>query len=92
MATKTSLSYGERAQSHPNALARRLFEIAESKQTNITVSADLTTTDELLSIAEGRVPFVQCNVQHLLNLLLLPPPSSLLPSPFSQHQHQRIDV
>jgi orotidine-5'-phosphate decarboxylase len=54
MATKSSVSYGERAKSHPNALAKRLFEIAESKQTNITVSADLATTKELLSIAEGR--------------------------------------
>ena len=53
MATKTKLPYGERAKHHPNALARRLFEIAEAKQTNITVSADLTTTEELLSIAEG---------------------------------------
>lgn len=54
MTSKTSLSYGQRAQQHPNPLARRLFEIAESKQTNIAVSADLTTTEELLSIAEGR--------------------------------------
>jgi len=54
MATKSSASYGKRAKSHPNALAKRLFEIAEGKQTNITVSADLTTTKELLSIAEGR--------------------------------------
>jgi hypothetical protein len=59
MTTKSSASYGDRAKSHPNALARRLFEIAETKQTNITVSADLTTTRELLSIAEGRIPFVQ---------------------------------
>ena len=57
MATKTSLSYGQRAQRHPNGLARRLFTIAQSKQTNITVSADLTTTAELLSIAEGRISF-----------------------------------
>jgi orotidine-5'-phosphate decarboxylase len=55
MTTKSSASYGERAKNHPNALAKRLFEIAESKQTNITVSADLTTTKELLSIAEGRI-------------------------------------
>jgi len=56
MATKSTSSYNERAKHHPNALARRLFEIAEAKQTNITVSADLTTTKELLSLAEGRAP------------------------------------
>lgn len=53
MTTKSKLPFGERAKHHPNALARRLFEIAEAKQTNIVVSADLTTTEELLSIAEG---------------------------------------
>ena len=59
MATKTWASFGDRGQNHPNALAKRLFDIAEAKQTNIVVSADLTSTEELLSIADGRHLFLE---------------------------------
>jgi hypothetical protein len=53
MTSKTSQAYGERATDHPNRLSSRLFEIAESKKTNITLSADVTTTEELLDIADS---------------------------------------
>lgn len=53
MASKTSLTYGERAQSHRNPVAKRLLEIAEEKKTNVVVSADLTTNAELLDIADS---------------------------------------
>lgn len=55
MASKSSLTYTERARNHPNLLVRRLFEIAETKETNVTLSADLTTTQELLEIADGKL-------------------------------------
>ena len=55
MASKTTHAYAERAAAHPNQLSSRLFEIAESKKTNITLSADLTTTKELLDIADGEM-------------------------------------
>jgi orotidine-5'-phosphate decarboxylase len=46
-------TYARRAADHPNRLSRKLFEIAESKRTNIALSADLTTTKELLEITDG---------------------------------------
>lgn len=52
MSSTSRSTYGARAQKHPNALVRRLFEIAEAKKTNVTVSADVTTTKELLDLAD----------------------------------------
>jgi orotidine-5'-phosphate decarboxylase len=59
MASKSHLSFAERAANHTNPLTRRLFEIAEQKSTNIVLSADLTSTDELLKIADGEHEHVQ---------------------------------
>lgn len=53
MSSKSHLTYGARASNHPNPLARKLFEVAEAKKSNVTVSADLTTTEELLNLADG---------------------------------------
>lgn len=52
MSSKSQLTYSARASNHPNALAKRLFQIAEAKKTNVTVSADVTTTKELLDLAD----------------------------------------
>lgn len=52
MSSKSQLTYNARANNHPNTLAKKLFEIAEAKKTNITVSADVTTTKELLDLAD----------------------------------------
>lgn len=52
MSSKSQLTYSARASNHPNALAKRLFQIAETKKTNVTVSADVTTTKELLDLAD----------------------------------------
>jgi hypothetical protein len=54
MASHSKRTFAERAKQHPNVLVRRLLDIAERKKTNIVLSADLTTTDELLKIADGR--------------------------------------
>lgn len=54
MASKSALSYGQRAQGHTNPLVRKLFAIAEEKKTNVVLSADLTTTKELLAIADSK--------------------------------------
>ena len=53
MASKSSISYAKRAQSHPNALAVKLFRIAESKKSSLVVLADLTTTKALLELADS---------------------------------------
>jgi orotidine-5'-phosphate decarboxylase len=53
MASKSHLSYGQRAAKHQNPLVKRLFEIADRKKTNVVLSADLTTTKELVDIAES---------------------------------------
>ncbi|KAG0167474.1 orotidine 5'-phosphate decarboxylase [Apophysomyces sp. BC1034] len=54
----TYKSYAERAQQHPNACARSLFELMERKQTNLSVAVDVTTKKELLAIADMVGPFV----------------------------------
>lgn len=53
MSSKSQLTYGDRARNHPNPLARKLFEVAEAKKSNVTVSADVTTTEELLNLADS---------------------------------------
>lgn len=53
MASKLSLPYEDRARNHPNPLARRLFQIASEKQSNVVVSADVTTTQELLDLSDS---------------------------------------
>ncbi|KFZ10326.1 hypothetical protein V502_08199 [Pseudogymnoascus sp. VKM F-4520 (FW-2644)] len=52
MATKSSLSYTERAARSSNPLVKKLFEIAEAKKSNITISADIRNTKDLLSLAD----------------------------------------
>jgi orotidine-5'-phosphate decarboxylase len=56
MPSKASLSYGERARLHRHPVARRLFEIAEQKKTNLVVAADMGSTDSLLYLADGEWP------------------------------------
>lgn len=53
MASKSSLKYAKRAQDHPNPLAKKLFHIAESKKSNLVISADLTTPKDLLELADS---------------------------------------
>lgn len=55
MSSRSQLTYAARAQNHPNVLTKKLFEIAEEKKTNVTVSADVTTTKELLDLADRKL-------------------------------------
>lgn len=45
-------TYASRAECAYNETARRLFEIMESKKSNLAVAADLTNQDQLLQLAE----------------------------------------
>ncbi|KAM5469183.1 orotidine 5'-phosphate decarboxylase [Microsporum audouinii] len=65
MASRSQVPYGDRAKAHANPLARRLFEIAVQKQTNVVVSADVTTTSELLDLAERLGPYMVVLKTHI---------------------------
>ncbi|EFQ99116.1 orotidine 5'-phosphate decarboxylase [Nannizzia gypsea CBS 118893] len=65
MASRSQASYGDRAKAHANPLVRRLFEIAEQKQSNVVVSADVTTTSALLDLAERLGPHMVVLKTHI---------------------------
>lgn len=48
----SNLTYSERASKHNSAIASKLLNIMEEKQTNLCASLDVRTTSELLSIVE----------------------------------------
>lgn len=52
MASLSALPYETRASKHRNPLARKLFQIALEKKSNVVVSADVTTSKELLDLAD----------------------------------------
>ncbi len=53
MASKSHLPYALRAKNHPNIMARKLFQLADAKKSNVVVSADVTTAQELLDLADS---------------------------------------
>ncbi|KAL9617843.1 MAG: hypothetical protein Q9160_007393 [Pyrenula sp. 1 TL-2023] len=65
MSSQTALSYQERAQRHQQPLVRRLFTIASSKQTNVVLSADVTTTKDLLDLADSVGPYIAVLKTHI---------------------------
>jgi orotidine-5'-phosphate decarboxylase len=52
MSSNSKLPYEKRAEASSNPLLKKLFEIAEFKKSNVTVSADVTSTNELLELAD----------------------------------------
>ncbi|KID74851.1 orotidine 5'-monophosphate decarboxylase, partial [Metarhizium brunneum ARSEF 3297] len=54
MASKSTVPYSSRAASHPHPVAKKLFRIADSKRSNLIISADFTDTESLLKCADGK--------------------------------------
>ncbi len=54
MASKYRMLFRSRAVTHPNPVARRLFHIADTKRTNLIISADFKDSQSLLRCADGK--------------------------------------
>ncbi|KAK2744666.1 orotidine 5'-phosphate decarboxylase [Onygenales sp. PD_40] len=65
MSSNSHMPYSVRASRHPNPLARRLFQIATEKKSNVVVSADVTTTKELLDLADLLGPYIVVLKTHI---------------------------
>lgn len=50
------ISFAERANTTLSAIARRLFLLMEEKKTNLALSADVTTSEDLLGLADSLGP------------------------------------
>ena len=65
---KKGLTFGERAQLCTNAVSRRLFEVMESKRSNLVLSADVTQSSTLLQLVDKVGPYV-CAVKTHVDIL-----------------------
>ncbi|KAH8276765.1 hypothetical protein KR026_000475 [Drosophila bipectinata] len=55
---RTKLTYESRANLAKSPIAKRLFNLIASKQTNLCLAADLTRADEILDIADKCGPYI----------------------------------
>ncbi|XP_017103444.2 uridine 5'-monophosphate synthase [Drosophila bipectinata] len=55
---RTKLTYESRANLAKSPIAKRLFNLIVSKQTNLCLAADLTQADEILDIADKCGPYI----------------------------------
>lgn len=56
--SRLQMSYNERITYAQNPIAKKLFEIMSTKETNLCVAADVTDVQKLLDIAESIGPFI----------------------------------
>lgn len=68
MTSRSNLPYHVRAEQHDNKLVKELFRIAEKKKTNLVLSADLTTSEELCKVADGTSQFARYEVYVTLGI------------------------
>ncbi len=62
---KTRSSYEQKLQTAEHSVAKKLLETALSKQSNLIASADVTTTQELLELAEKTGPHIIALKTHI---------------------------
>ncbi|KAK8112424.1 hypothetical protein PG984_012950 [Apiospora sp. TS-2023a] len=62
---RSPLSYEERALHHPHPVAKRLFQVAELKKSNLVFSADLNDTNTLLACADLLGPYIAVLKTHI---------------------------
>ncbi|KAK9445048.1 Orotidine 5'-phosphate decarboxylase, active site protein [Metarhizium brunneum] len=65
MASKSTVPYSARAASHPHPVAKKLFRIADSKRSNLIISADFTDTESLLKCADELGPYIAVFKTHV---------------------------
>ncbi|CAH0058511.1 unnamed protein product [Clonostachys solani] len=65
MASKSTLPYHVRADSHQHLVAQKLFRIAEQKKSNLIISADFSDTDSLLQCADELGPYIAVFKTHV---------------------------
>lgn len=61
-------SYSERAANHKSPLAARLFNLMETKKSNLCASVDVTTTKEFLSLIDKLGPYI-CLVKTHIDII-----------------------
>ncbi|EGW31364.1 orotidine-5'-phosphate decarboxylase [Spathaspora passalidarum NRRL Y-27907] len=61
-------TYTERANVHPSPVAQRLFNLMDSKKTNLCASVDVRTTAEFLALIDKLGPFV-CLVKTHIDII-----------------------
>ncbi|KAK2811377.1 orotidine 5'-phosphate decarboxylase [Emmonsiellopsis sp. PD_5] len=86
MSSNSHMPYSVRASRHPNPLARRLFQIATEKKSNVVVSADVTTTKELLDLADLLGPYIVVLKTHI-DILTDLTPTTLTALTTLSHKH-----
>jgi uridine monophosphate synthetase len=62
---KTRLSYEQKLETSQHSVAKKLLETAIAKESNLIASADVTTTDELLALAEKVGPNIIALKTHI---------------------------
>ncbi|KAI1114994.1 orotidine 5-phosphate decarboxylase pyrG-penicillium chrysogenum [Nemania sp. NC0429] len=65
MTSKSNLTYAQRGELNAHPLVKRLFSIAETKQSNLVISADFTDTDGLLKCARELGPHIAVLKTHM---------------------------
>jgi orotidine-5'-phosphate decarboxylase len=65
MPSKSKLPYSARAEIHSHPLTKRLLQIAHTKKTNLVVSLDVTSSNELLVYTTHLAPYIAVLKTHL---------------------------